>query len=162
GELLGVHASGVSRRLRPFQEAGLLTKVGPGLVLTERGRRALPALRSLLRQYDQLARWLREAAREGPQAPVVAARAPRAAYSLPPALALLRGRLTGWAVRVHVCRGRDRIRGVADGSFDLAVVSHDGDQVRAAAGGTLEGEPLADHRLCLLAARRTAAGEMLG
>lgn len=167
GSLLGVHASGISRRLRLFQEAGLLKKIGPGLALTVRGRQALPALRGLLRQYDQLSRWLKEPAREQPQALVVATGAAGAAYYLPPALALLRKRLPSCAVRVQVCRGRERIRGVADGSFDLAIVSHDADQVWTTAGTTeeqagLEIETLADHSLCLLALQHTDAAETLG
>jgi DNA-binding transcriptional LysR family regulator len=166
GNLLGVHASGISRRLRPFRKAGLLKKMGSGLALTERGRQTLPALRCLLRQYDQLARWLKEQAREPPQALVVATGAPGAAYYLPPALALLRNRLPSCAVRVHVCRGRERIRGVADGSFDLAIVSHDADQVRMTAGTTeaeagLQLEALADHSLCLLARQQTDEAQTL-
>jgi DNA-binding transcriptional LysR family regulator len=165
-ERLGINASGISRRLRQFQMAGLLAKVGPGLALTERGRQAVPAVRDLLRQYDQLTRWLasREAA---PQALTVATGSSGAAYYLPPALALLRDRLPGQVVRGHVCRGRDRIRGVADGSFDLAVVSHDSDQVLATAGtagseDAVRIQHLADHPLCLLAGRKTAAGVALG
>ena len=166
GSLLGVHASGISRRLRLFQKAGLMKKVGSGLALTVRGREALPALRGLLRQYDQLSRWLKEPAREQPQALVVATGAAGAAYYLPPVLALLRKWLPSCAVRVQVCRGRDRIRGVADGSFDLAIVSHDADQVRTPIGATetetsLEFEELAHHSLCLLARQQTEAAETL-
>jgi DNA-binding transcriptional LysR family regulator len=163
---LGIDASGVSRRLRQFQKSGLLAKAGPGLTLTERGRQALPAVRELLRQYDQLARWLVER-ESAPRELSIATGSSGAAYYLPPVLALLKKRRPDWSVRGHVCRGRDRIRGVADGSFDLAVVSHDTDQVQAAAGatggeGVVEVEHLVDHRLCLLAGRNTPAGVTLG
>jgi DNA-binding transcriptional LysR family regulator len=164
--ILGVDASAVSRRLRQFQKAGLLAKAGPGLAMTERGRQALPAVRELLRRYDQLSRWLAEH-ESAPQVLTVATGGSGAAYYLPPALVLLKDRLPDVVVRGHVCRGKDRIRGVADGSFDLAIISHDTDQIQAAAGTAgvevgVEVRRLADHPLCLLAGRKTPAGVALG
>ena len=66
-------------------------------------------------------------------------------------------------MRVQVRRGRERILGVADGTYDLAIVSHDEWQIRplvASALGeraSLRIEPLAEHALCLATRKGTPA-----
>ena len=79
------------------------------------------------------------------------------------ALAAFRIARPGVAVQVQVCRGRDRVRGVARGEFDLALVSHDEAQVRAAGAGAAElrVETLREQSLVVAAAAGSDDGKKL-
>jgi DNA-binding transcriptional LysR family regulator len=146
---------------------GLLRKRGKVQALTRRGEEAVVAVRSLLRQYDQLAEWLAEG-QGRPQVLVVAAGALTAQLGLPRALAAFAGRFPDWQVRIQVRRGRERILGTFDGASDLAVVSHSPLQIQnlltaqRGEGARLEVEDLARESLCLIARRDSPAGQRLG
>jgi DNA-binding transcriptional LysR family regulator len=165
--VLDLDPAQVSRRLKELQKSyGLLTGRGATLRLTDRGHEALPAVRALLRQYDQLAEWL--AARPvRPQVIVVAAGGQTAQLTLPRALATFVRLYPDWQVRVQVRRGRERILGTCDGTFDLAVVSHDPQQIdgvlaphRGGRAGLAVTE-LARECLCLVARHGTPDGDRL-
>jgi DNA-binding transcriptional LysR family regulator len=164
---LHVDPAVVCRRLKELRTRyGLLEKRGPGQALTRRGEEAVPAVRALLRQHEHLAEWL--AGRQPrPQVLVVATGSLTSQLYLPRALALFAEQQPGWQVQVQVRRGRERILGTADGTFDLAVVSHDPGQVAAVLVATfgedarLEVEELGRECLCLIARKGTAAGERL-
>ena len=164
---LHVDPAVVCRRLKELRTRyGLLQKRGSGQALTRRGEEAVPAIRALLRQHDHLAEWL--AGRQAnPQVVVVATGSLSSQLYLPRALALFAEQQPGWQVQVQVRRGRERILGTADGTFDLALVSHDPAQIAAvllAACGEdarLEVEELGRECLCLIARKGTPAGERL-
>jgi DNA-binding transcriptional LysR family regulator len=158
----------VSRKLSELRTRyGLLHKQGNQQRLTRRGEEAVVAIRALLRQYDQLAEWL--AGRQtSPQAIVVAAGSLTSQLDLPRALALFAQKQPGWQVQVQVRRGRERIIGTANGTFDLAVVSHDPSQIQAVLQAQfgeearLAMEELGRDWLCVIARKGTAAGRQLG
>jgi DNA-binding transcriptional LysR family regulator len=165
--LIGLDPAVISRRLRELRlEYGLIVKQGRELVLTDKGRAALPAVRSMLRQHKQLTEWLKDRQAK-PQALSIATGSFGARFYLPRALAQFQEQHPDWQVRVQIRRGRDRILGVADGTFDLAIVSHDATQIRAILGaarvapGALRSEPLAEHLLYLVAGKDTSFGAEL-
>lgn len=132
---LGMSVSVVSRRLQELADLpyGLVEKRGNGVVLSEKGRTALPAVARLLRAYNQFVHRLagREAAVEVVR---VAAGTGLQHTPFPQALAAFRATRPDVGVHVRVCRGRERLAGVVRGEFDLALVSHDEDRVRAVCG----------------------------
>jgi DNA-binding transcriptional LysR family regulator len=164
---LGVNESVVSRRLKELRErAGLLAKEGKGHRLTARGRQAVPAIRSLLQQYAHLTAWLAEH-QARPRRFRVACGTLSAQGYLPQAIALFLRKHGDVQVQVQVRRGRERIEGTADGTYDLAIVSHDRQQIDATLGtasgeeGPLRVEDLSEQCLCLLARRGTPAAARL-
>jgi DNA-binding transcriptional LysR family regulator len=161
-ERLGVDTATVSRRLKPFHERyGVLERSGGRLVLTARGRAGLPAVRWLVRQHEDLSGWLTDK-KSAPVGLVVATGAWGAVHYLPPALTRFRQTHPAALVRSVVCRGRDRISGVAAGAFDLAIVSHSAAQVKAVAADVECAVALLDEQpLVLLAGAGTDAGRRL-
>jgi DNA-binding transcriptional LysR family regulator len=159
---LGVDVSVVSRRLRPFRERyGLLRKQGGSLVLTERGRDVVPSIRALLHAYDDLAGLLSSRKSESPVL-TIAVGGFGSVKLVPEVVARFTDRHPTWEVRGHVCRGRERILGVTDGRFDLAVVSHSLEQIRSLLGGQpVAVEPLPAKPFAVVARRSTPAGDAL-
>lgn len=160
---LGLSAPAASRRLAELGRMpyGLVEKRGNMVVPTARGEAFLPAVTRLLRAYDQLARALagREAAAEAVR---VGAGGGLAVTPFPAAVATFRSAHPGVGVRVIGLRGRERIRAVAAGEIDLALVAHDEWQVRSAAGGAdLRVEVLRDQPLMVAAAADTPDGRAL-
>lgn len=161
---LGVDASAVSRRLKDLAapELGLLAKRGATFVLTEKGEAALPGVVRLVRSYDQLAGRLtgREATAE-----VVRVAAGTGLQHTPfaRALAAFRAAHPEVGVRVRVCRGRERLLGVARGEFDLALTCHDEDRVRAVCGPAagLRVETIREQALVVVAGVASADGKVL-
>jgi len=161
---LGLDEAVISRRLKVLREEyALLTKQRRSLTLTDKGRAALPAIRSLLQQQAHLVDWLLER-KEEPQVLSIATGSFGARFYLPRALVLFAEQHSDCQVRVQVRRGRERILGVADGTYDLSIVSHDAAQIRAILAGAcgdqaaLRIEPLAEHPLCLVAGKDTPFG----
>jgi DNA-binding transcriptional LysR family regulator len=157
----------ISRRLGHLRDRyGLLSGRGRALALTEKGRDAVPLIRALLQQQDRLADWLKDR-QPGPLVLTVATGHFAARFYLPGALARFAAEHPDWLVRVQVRRGRERVLGVADGTYDLAIVSHDATQIRLLAGSVLGTsaclsiEDLAEHALVLVARQGTRAGDAL-
>ncbi len=164
---IGLDPAVVSRRLSSLRvKYGLLRRNGRNLELTEKGRAALPAIRAVLGQHGQLSEWLKDR-QEHPQVLSIATGGFGARFYLPRALASFQEQHPDWQVRVRIRRGRERIVGVADGTFDLAIVSHNAAQIRAILAGArdesaaLRIEPLAEHLLYLVAEKNTAFGHQL-
>lgn len=159
---LGLSDSVVSRRLQELAASpyGLLGKRGHGLVLTEKGHAVFPSVARMLRAYDQLIGRLanRDAAAEVLR---IAAGGGLGETPFPGALAAFRLKRPEVGVRVHGCRGRDRIRGVARGEFDLALVSHDEAQARAIAGEAIRVRTLREQTMRVAVARQSPDGKRL-
>lgn len=174
--VLESHQPVVSLKLKAFQGADAAAGAillerdanGRGLRLTDAGLAVLPAMRELVRHYDQLVVHLREGS-ESPVLLKLAVGAFSAERFVPPALAALR-RASGddarCIVKTNVVRGRDRILGVANGHFDLAIVSHSPEQIAetlrdAGISQTLEISPMAGLSLIVAAGKRTPEGRRL-
>jgi hypothetical protein len=130
--------------------------------LSDLGQETLGAARDVVQRYDLLVGCLR-GRRDGPQVITVATGGGGSQFYLPRAVARLRERLPDWQVRPRVCRGRERILGTADGTYELAVVSHDPVRIQSVAvgRGELVVEELAETWLCLIARRGSKAGDRL-
>ena len=151
----------MSRRLQVFQRAdaqgeAILARRGRNLRLTEKGHAALPAIRELVRQYDQLDRFLKGAPL-AVQVIRVGVGSFGAEHYLPRALAELRRRKIACEIQSEMVRGQDRILGVVEGRFDVALVTHDPRQIQMIVSASsnpkaaLAVEPLATHVFCVLA-----------
>ena len=171
---LGSHQPVVSIKLKSFQTSATTGAIllqrspaGRGLVLTDAGESVLPTMRELVRQYDQMMAHLSGIA-ECPRQIRVAAGAFSAEFLLPRALACLKDSAqldpsSEISIRTNVMRGRDRILGVASGSFDIAIVSYSQEQVRETLREANEPEnavvcsPLVSLPMIVAAGRGTAA-----
>lgn len=159
---LGVETSSVSRRLRPFRERyRLLEKRGGSLVLTDRGRALLPAVQALLQEYDNVAGLLRGRPSPG-QRLTLAVGSFGAVWVAPEVVARFLREHPGTEVEARTCRGRERIQGVADGRYDLAIVSHSLVQIRAQLGDRpVSAQALAAAPFAVAARRGSPAGDAL-
>lgn len=165
-KLFGVKQPSVARRLRVFKgKQPLLTSDG-AIQLTAKGQKLLPSIRELLRQYDQLKGCI-AAKQETPQILSIATGASVSQYYLPAAIAKMRELAPDLEIEVHATRGSQRITGIANGDFDLAIVSHDRLQIKMAqtdkrgARPELVVEDLATQSLCVLAAKSSSGAERL-
>lgn len=166
----------VSTKLKSFQSPESMTGAillerasdGRSLRLSDAGQAALPAMRGLLRSYDQLLEHLRE----GTESAVLiklAVGAFGAEHFVPSALALMRKSEddnSSCLVKTNVVRGRDRIVGIADGVSDLAVVSHSQEQIdqilrEAEISQQLEFTPMSSLPLIVAVGKRTADAKLL-
>ncbi len=157
---LGRHPATVSKQLRPLVRGRppavprpWLEKDGKRFALTAEGRRMLPAVRDQLAGWDAFA--ARAAADRAPGLAVACGHEAAGGVVLAAARRFRRDH-PGAALRVAVVRGRSRVEGVADGRYDLALVTDTPAAVRAAAGRRpVAVEPLADDELVLACAARS-------
>lgn len=157
----GVAQSTISKRLKCFRDK-LLRNAGTRMELTPRGEAVLPAVRELLRQYDQLKACLagRLAA---PASFCVAAGASSAQHFLPAAIAAMNRQFPDLEVQARSVRGGERLAGLRRGDFDLAIVSHNAHQIALSQGPgrgvriPLAVEELALQPLCLICRKSTDA-----
>ncbi len=157
-ELLGINQPSMSKRLKYFQHAGTvlnrpwLTREGKTWTLTEEGQRVWAGVKDLVYRYDQLVYYLSETGQPdlrfacGQQAAVGFVRE---------ALRQFRSKYPDAKFLVSTPRGRARIEGVANGLFDLAVVTHHPDDIAAIARRALHVETIARDRLALVCAAKT-------
>jgi DNA-binding transcriptional LysR family regulator len=133
-DILGINQPSMSKRLSRLQHAGQVLKrpwlerTGKSWRLTDEGRRVLPAVKDLLRRYEQLTAFVGMAA----PADLHFACGQEALSGF--ALEAIRAfRHAHPQVRLHLTtlRGQQRIEGVASGALDLAVVTHDQEQLAA-------------------------------
>jgi DNA-binding transcriptional LysR family regulator len=168
---LNVSQPVVTKKLAVFFDADacgsiLLERNGARLALTEAGETAMPAIRELVRAYDQLLDSLR-GNREAPFVLRVATGSFGAQYYLPRALASVAEALEQCEVQTLVLRGEERILGVADGRFDLAIVTHTPSQIRELLNEhrgrhtKLHSERLSAQTICTVARRGTEAAREL-
>jgi DNA-binding transcriptional LysR family regulator len=159
GKVLGelkINQPSLSKRLRYFKEVGPLVRQpwldlkGKTWLLTDEGRRVLPMVEDLLRRYDQMIRFIEAA--EPAELTVGCGR--EAAGTLVLA-AVRRFRDLRPDARFHLLtrRGAARIEGVSNGLIDLALVTHDEDQIETIARRSLHVQVLLDDPLMLVSAR---------
>lgn len=163
-EALDINQPSMSKRLAVLQHArrGVrqpwIVRQGKRWVLTEEGRRALPAAEEIVRRYWTLLESLQLT--EAHPADVRFACGRHAAVGfVHDAVERLRAARPKLRVRVSTLRGRERIERVANGSLDLATVTHDEQQVQSIARRSLRVEPLFTDRL-VLAVGRSAPREL--
>ena len=130
---LGITQPAVHRKLEKFQTqmgAGprLLQHGRRGWELTDNGRAVLPAIRDLVRRFEQLEQHLsnRDIA---PRSIRIGTGGFAAQYILPAALAAVGRKLADCQIETHQERGVNRILFTADARFDLAIVTHTPEQV---------------------------------
>lgn len=155
---LKINQPSMSKRLAVLQHArrGIpqpwVARQGKRWVLTEEGRRALPAAEEIVRRYWTLLESLD--ADDVHAADVRFACGRHAALGfVHDALVRLRAVQPELRVRVSTLRGRERIERVANGSLDLATVTHDEQQVQSIARRPLRVETLFSDRLVLAVGR---------
>lgn len=174
---LGALQPVITTKLRTFQAESSSTGAillerdpdGRRLRLTDAGRAALPPIREIVRQYDQLLEYLRGESDE-PVALRLAVGAFGAEHFVPQTLAKLKknyGPEWPCSVKTLVVRGRDRIVGVADGSYDLAIVSHSRKQIARTSHdegirASLTIKPLTGLPLVVAAGKKTPEARALG
>lgn len=168
---LGMEQSTLSRHLAVFKQSGadgqaVLALKSKQLRLTPKGESVLPAVRDLVRQYEQLLRVLEGSADE-PQVVRLGLGHFAVEHYLPRVLVQTRTQTPRFALDVQVARGQRRILGVAGGEFDLAVVTHDPVQldtmlaVHLGRRHALTVEPLSRQPFCVAAGRNTQAANDL-
>ena len=158
-EALGINQPSMSKRLASLQHAGRLLRrpwlerIGKHWRPTEEGRRVLPAVEELLRRYEQLTAFVETAVQPGLS--FACGQEALTAFVLA-AVDRFHREQPGVKVRLATRRGEQRIEGVANGLLDLALVTHDQDQVRAIARRPLVVEDLLDDPLVLACAEKSA------
>lgn len=168
---LGMEQSTLSRQLAVFKQPGadnepVLKKDGNQLKLTPKGAAVLPAIRDLIRQYEQLLAFVNGEA-DAPQIVRLGLGAFAQQHYLPRALVELRRKNLRLELDLEITRGEERILGVASGRFDLAVVTHDPLQIETMLSVHLKPkpnlvvEPLSLQPFCVAAGRKTAAAKEL-
>jgi DNA-binding transcriptional LysR family regulator len=169
---LGITQPALHRKLEKFQAQ---IGSGPRLMhrdraswkLTAEGRVILPVIRDLVRRYEQLESHLGDR-NELPRVLRIVTGQFAAQYILPNAIAALRKNLPDCRIETHAARGRDRILGVANAQYDLALVSHTPDQVHAIIRKQLRTrerlltcEPFVQYPFVVIAHRDSAEGRSL-
>ena len=155
----------MSRLLKFWQRSNasgsaVLERKGRRLQVTAHGRVLVPAVRDLVRQYEQLVGFVAGRPQQ-PQTVRLALGNFAAEFYLPGAIAKLRGSNVAVQVETVTVRGRERVLGTADGRFDLAIVTHDPLQIKTLAAGKVTGtEPLqigvlAQQPYCVIARKGT-------
>lgn len=155
----------LSRQLGPFQKrdgagAAILVRRGRNLEFSEKGRAALPAIRELVRQYEQFDQFFK-GTNGRLQTTRLGIGSFGAEHYLPRALAALKNGDPPCEIETQIVRGQERIIGVLEGRFDVAVVTHDPRQIQTIVSAStnprakLAVEALAEHGFCILACNRT-------
>jgi DNA-binding transcriptional LysR family regulator len=164
---LGIKQPVASGRLKVFREGDpLLQTRGNQVDLTDKGHAALPAIRDIVLRFDHLKQFLANR-RERPQVLRVATGSSASQYYLPRALASMRQQLPNWEIETRVARGEQRILAVADGTVELAIVSHDPLQIELALhaahgnGVRLAVSQLARQQLCVIARKHSVEADQL-
>lgn len=169
-ERLRVSQPVVTTKLEAFRDGKAVGKVliDDDNRLTATAERALPAMRQVVRLYDQLLDDLTDET-QTPQRLRVAVGAFSAQWLFPRALARFRELSPADGIEAQVAHGEDRILGVADGRYDVAIVSHAPGQIddvldqHRPHAPKLAIENLASHLLVVIAARASKVGqELLG
>jgi len=157
-ESLGINQPSLSKRLRYFQHAGgvlrrpWLTREGQAWRLTEEGQRVWRVVNDLVYRYEQLDCFLSETGQPdlrfacGQQAVTGFVRE---------ALRQFRSEHPDARFLISTPRGQARIEGVATGLYDLALVTHQPDDIERIARRKLHVETIAADRLALVCADGT-------
>jgi DNA-binding transcriptional LysR family regulator len=159
---LGINQPSMSKRLGFLQHAGpvlerpWLVREGKTWKLTEEGARVLPAVTEIVQRYEQLQTFVDQAP-PGPQV-CFACGQQAAATFVQDAVRSYRPQHPGVRLRITTLRGRARIERVANGSLDLAAVSHDEGEIHDVARRLLYTRLLLTDPLALVCAPGTEWG----
>jgi DNA-binding transcriptional LysR family regulator len=157
----------VTRRLDVFRGSDpLLETHGSKTTLTDKGKNVIPFVRRMLQEYDDLTSYLKNK-RAVPDVVRVGTGSSASQFFLARAIPMFHHEQPTWEVETRVTRGEERIAGVVNGRFDLAIVSHDRLQIEDTArnvgsdGSLLTVTELAQLRICVLARKGTPEGEQI-
>jgi DNA-binding transcriptional LysR family regulator len=162
---LGINQPSMSKRLAQLQHSGRvlrrpwIERKGKTWFLTDEGKRVLPSVEDLVHRYEQLRRFANSAAAPGL---AVACGQESAGGMVLAAVRRFRANHPDYPVRVSSPRGEARIDGVANGLFELALVTHTQDQIREIARRELYIEDLYTDPLVLVAAPSSPFAEAFG
>ena len=157
-EQLDINQPSMSKRLRylqlrsPVLPSPWLVREGKTWNLTEECQKALPAVRDLIYRHEQLKIFVDESGR--PDLTFACGRQSAVGF-VREALRQYRREYPDSRVRISTLRGDARILGVANGSLDLATVTHDKAAIQEIARRDLHIEPIATDRLALVCAAKT-------
>lgn len=168
---LNVSQPVITKKLQVFKNpqacGAVLLRSNKGRVhLTDAAKAAIPTIREVVSRYDHLMEFLR-GDKVAPKALRVGTGSFHAEYFLPQAIARLRSTHVECQIETHVCRGRDRVLGVASGVLDLAVVTLDREQIKQVLRVERRDEDvlrivqLGQHRVGLLASPDSDCGREL-
>jgi DNA-binding transcriptional LysR family regulator len=168
---LGEHQPVVTRRLQFFHKKSapgenLLKRSGKKLELTDTGNSVIPAIRQLIDQYDRLLDYIRLKSTTA-QALKIGCGTFSVSQYLPGVVARFRNEFPDVELLIRIERGRDRIRGTAEGRFDLSIITHSPQQVRETlkeagfSANALSIEDLCSHRLAVIGLRGSEPGQEL-
>ncbi|MEX0585573.1 MAG: LysR family transcriptional regulator, partial [Pirellulales bacterium] len=156
---LDINQPSMSKRLGHLQISGpvlarpWLVREGKTWKLTAEGQKSLPAVRDLIKRYEQLKTFVEEVDR--PDVSFACGRQSAMGF-VRVALSKYRQKHADSPVRISTLRGQARIEGVASGSLDLATVTHDEPTINTIARRDLHIETIATHRLALVCGVKSA------
>ena len=152
---LGINQPSMSKRLSFLQHSGRvlvrpwLVREGKTWKLTSEGAKVLPAVKEIIHRFEQLTAFVPR--RPGPWVRFACGQEAVVGF-VKTALREFQEQHPESRVRVSTPRGRARIEGVANGSLDLATVTHSEKAIRLLARRKLHIEPLLEARLALVCA----------
>jgi len=163
GDRLGVNQPSMSKRLKLLtdpERVGPLPWVqrrGKTWSLTAEGNRCLPAVRQLLRLEQSLVTDLDVRAARQPTVSIACGQTAVTSVLRDP-LAQFRKEFKDARVRISTPRGHVRIQGVANGTYDFALVTHDEDDIHRIAGRRLHIETLFNDPFVLICGKKAPSG----
>jgi DNA-binding transcriptional LysR family regulator len=151
----------MSKRLRYLQYSGevlgdpWVKREGKTWSLTPKGQEVLPAVQEIVRRYEQLAEFVSEP-KSRPAAVSFACGQLAATGIVSDVVARYLERYPDVRLHISTPRGRLRIRGVAAGSFDMALVTHDPGTIQRIARRNLHVETVETDQLAVICSRDAA------
>ena len=161
GERLGINQPSMSKRLKLLQDrnrvgsAPWVQRRGKTWSLTAEGERVLPAVLQLLRLEQSLTTDLDTRAALMPTISIACGQTAITSVLREP-LTQFRKEFKDCRVRISTPRGTARIQGVANGTFDFALVTHNEDSIHRIAGRQLYIETLFEDTLVLICGRKAS------
>jgi DNA-binding transcriptional LysR family regulator len=161
---LKINQPSMSKRLGVLQHAGRglrrpwLERVGKTWEITAEGRRVLPAVRDICARYERLTRFLDADAERRPAFAFGCGRQAVVDFVLR-AVQRFHKEQPDQTFRIAQLRGEASVEGVANGSLDLAAVTHEEDQITAQARRELHIDALPLDPLVLVGHKGTAGQE---
>lgn len=152
---LEINQPSMSKRLRYLQHAGpvldhpWLVRAGKTWKLTDEGRKVLPAVEEIVQRFEKLSGFIED--------PGTVPQQLKFACGQQAVLGFVRRAVRGFRrqhpdiqLRISTLRGSARIEGVANGSLDLATVTHEEREIAQIARRPLHVETICSDRLVLV------------
>ncbi len=161
---LNINQPSMSKRLSFLQNAGpvlarpWLNRDGKTWRLTEEGATVLPAVEEILHRYRKLQEFVHKP--EGADVAFACGQEAAATF-VHEAVKMLRAEDRDLRLRLSILRGEKRIEGVANGSLDLATVTHEEDEIREIARRSLYMKVLRTEHLVLVCLPRSPGSEQV-